>query len=47
MMVAFNHSRAQILAPHREVDPWAGLTRSPEAAADEATVAEAPDGGWG
>jgi hypothetical protein len=27
-MVAFNHSRAQILAPHREVDPWAGLERS-------------------
>jgi hypothetical protein len=27
-MVAFNHSRAQILAPHREVDPWAGLDRS-------------------
>jgi len=28
LMVAFNHSRAQILAPHREVDPWAGLDRS-------------------
>jgi len=27
-MVAFNHRRAQILAPHREVDPWAGLDRS-------------------
>lgn len=26
-MVAFNHDRAQILAPHREVDPWAGLDR--------------------
>ena len=24
-VVAFNHSRAQILAPHKEVDPWAGL----------------------
>jgi hypothetical protein len=33
LMVAFNHSRAQILAPHREVDPWAGLSRAPEAAA--------------
>ncbi|MFL5754684.1 MAG: hypothetical protein ACJ77N_00150 [Chloroflexota bacterium] len=22
-LVAFNHARAQILAPHREVDPWA------------------------
>ena len=30
MMVAFNHARAQILAPHREIDPWAGLTRIPE-----------------
>ncbi len=30
-MVAFNHHRAQILAPHREVDPWAGLDRSGEA----------------
>jgi hypothetical protein len=29
-MVAFNHRRAQILAPHREVDPWAGLDRSGE-----------------
>jgi hypothetical protein len=29
-IVAFNHRRAQILAPHREVDPWAGLDRSGE-----------------
>ena len=27
-MVAINHQRAQILAPHRAVDPWAGLDRS-------------------
>ena len=27
-MVAINHQRAQIFAPHREVDPWAGLDRS-------------------
>ncbi len=33
-MVAFNHSRAQILAPHREVDPWAGLDRSGETPAE-------------
>jgi hypothetical protein len=26
-MIAFNHSRAQILAPHAEVDPWAGVNR--------------------
>jgi len=25
LMVAVNHRRAQILAPHKEVDPWAGL----------------------
>jgi hypothetical protein len=24
-MVAVNHTRAQILAPYREVDPWAGI----------------------
>jgi hypothetical protein len=28
-LLAFNHSRAQILAPHREVDPWEGLSRGP------------------
>jgi hypothetical protein len=27
-MVAVNHARAQILAPHTDVDPWAGLDRS-------------------
>ena len=30
-MVAFNHSRAQILAPHQAVDPWTGLDRSGDA----------------
>ena len=29
-MVAINHQRAQILAPHREVDVWSGLDRSGE-----------------
>jgi hypothetical protein len=33
MVVAFNHARAQVLAPHRAVDPWAGLVRGPEASA--------------
>lgn len=28
-LIAFNHSRAQILAPHREVDPWEGISRGP------------------
>jgi hypothetical protein len=32
-MVAVNHARAQILAPHRETDPWAGLDRAGEASA--------------
>ncbi|HET9521181.1 MAG TPA: hypothetical protein VFO73_09070 [Candidatus Limnocylindrales bacterium] len=27
-MVAVNHNRAQILAPHQAVDPWSGLDRS-------------------
>lgn len=27
-LLAFNHSRAHILAPHTEVDPWHGLDRS-------------------
>jgi hypothetical protein len=29
-MIAFNHNRAQILAPHKAVDPWSGLDRSRE-----------------
>jgi hypothetical protein len=33
-MVAINHRRAQILAPHRVVDPWTGLDRSAGAGAD-------------
>ena len=33
-MVAFNHNRAQILAPHQDVDPWSGLDRSGEAGGD-------------
>lgn len=37
-MVAFNHSRAQILAPYREVDPWAGLDRSAESGLRRAPV---------
>jgi hypothetical protein len=28
-IVAVNHRRAQILAPHRVVDPWADIDRSP------------------
>ena len=40
-MVAINHQRAQILAPHREVDPWAGLDRS-AGAAETASLAGEP-----
>ena len=28
LLVAVNHARAQILAPHKDVDPWAGLDPS-------------------
>ena len=41
-MVAVNHGRAQILAPYRETDPWAGLDR----AGGEAS-ARPPAGGAG
>jgi len=34
-MIAFNHSRAQILAPHTEVDPWAGVNRGDAAPGSE------------
>jgi hypothetical protein len=44
-MVAVNHARAQILAPHREADPWAGLDRAGEASAKPEVAAEA-GGGW-
>jgi hypothetical protein len=42
-MVAVNHARAQILAPHRVVDPWAGLASGTGATASEAP--EAPEAG--
>jgi hypothetical protein len=40
-MVAFNHARAQILAPHHEVDPWTGLDR--HAAAESAAAASSDE----
>jgi hypothetical protein len=30
-LVAVNHSRCQILAPHREIDPWAGVAMATDA----------------
>jgi len=50
-LVAFNHARAQILAPHRDVDPWAGLDRGAavtpigDAAMGDAGAADDPTGG--
>lgn len=46
LVVAVNHNRAQILAPHREVDPWAGLDRSGESPTPTSTAgsADGPDG---
>jgi hypothetical protein len=41
-MVAINHSRAQILAPHREVDPWVGLAPGGETAPAPDAVGEVP-----
>ncbi len=45
IIVAVNHHRAHILAPHREVDPWAGLNRSGEgpAASSGPTTAGDPE----
>jgi hypothetical protein len=43
-MVAVNHARAQILAPHREVDPWAGLDRANETASAAEMPGAAADG---
>jgi hypothetical protein len=52
-MVAFNHNRAQILAPHQTVDPWSGLDRGAAASGESGTggatspeSGEAPGGGW-
>src|SRR5690242_1060477 len=43
-MVAINRHRAQILAPHREVDPWAGLDRSAAAGGGNAAGGAASPG---
>jgi hypothetical protein len=48
VMVAINHHRAQILAPHREVDPWAGLDRSRESGGPPSSGSSGPpaDSAW-
>ena len=43
-MVAVNHARAQILAPHREVDPWTGLARGQDAGGGLESEGEPPEG---
>jgi hypothetical protein len=42
-VLAFNHSRAHILAPHTEVDPWHGLDRS-AAVGGSVLIGEEPGG---
>lgn len=44
-ILAVNHERAQILAPHREVDPWAGLDRGASGATAAGESGEAADAG--
>jgi hypothetical protein len=46
-LVAVNHARCQILAPHREVDPWAGLgSGSPGAGATGEPPPTGEPTGW-
>jgi hypothetical protein len=37
-LAAVNHSRCQVLAPHHEVDPWAGVAMAAPSEADETPV---------
>jgi hypothetical protein len=48
LVVAVNHNRAQFLAPHREIDPWAGLDRSGATGINDspADSARPPDPAW-
>ena len=49
MIVAVNHHRAQILAPHQEVDPWAGLDKASSGGPGPGLPPQPPDppgGGW-
>jgi hypothetical protein len=51
-LLAFNHSRAHILAPHTEVDPWHGLDRTAVSGGTIANEGAAPaqpavDPTWG
>lgn len=44
LALAVNHGRAQVLAPYRVVDPWAGIDRAaPHRVAEEAGEGTEPD----
>ena len=43
-LVAFNRSRAQILAPHRAVDPWEGIQGGAPGRSE--SPPDPPGGGW-
>jgi hypothetical protein len=45
-LVAVNHGLAQILAPHRELDPWAGLDSDSDARRAAAAPADPEPTGW-
>lgn len=46
VMVAVNHGRAQILAPHKELDPWAGLDDGRRASGSGPSEPPAEPTGW-
>jgi len=45
-LVVVNHSLAQILAPHRELDPWAGLDPESDARRAAAAPPDPEPTGW-
>lgn len=46
-MIAVNHRRAQILAPYKAVDPWAGVDRGPGSAGEAGGDAGGATGSYG
>lgn len=47
LAVAVNHNRAQILAPHHEIDPWAGLDRAGDRSGETSDASARPvDSAW-
>jgi hypothetical protein len=42
-LLAFNHNRAHILAPHTDIDPWSGLDRTAAAGGPVSNEEPAPD----